>query len=195
MTSATPPYGTYRFSVEDYHRMAEAGILSEDAHVELIEGEIVTMSPLGARHLACVDRLTALLVPGVGPRAIVRVQGSIRLGDRSEPEPDLVLLRPRQDFYAAIPATAGDVLTLIEVMDSSASYDRAIKLGLYARAGSPRSGSSTSTKNGSKSIVARSRVFTQRFRSGRVGRVSRPRRFPTSSSPLIPSWVREADDR
>lgn len=135
MTSATPPYGTHRFSVEDYHRMAEAGILSKDAHVELIEGEIVAMSPLGARHLACVDRLTALLVPGVGPRAIVRVQGSIRLGDRSEPEPDLVLLRPRQDFYATIPATAGDVLTLIEVMDSSATYDRVIKLGLYARAG------------------------------------------------------------
>ncbi|WP_406697314.1 Uma2 family endonuclease [Singulisphaera sp. Ch08] len=133
MASSSPLYETYRFSVEDYHRMAEAGILVEDARVELIEGEIVTKRPIGSRHLACVDRLTGLLARGVGFRAILRVQGSIRLGDRSEPEPDLVLLRPRQDYYAAIPATPGDVLTLIEVMDSSAGYDREIKLGLYAR--------------------------------------------------------------
>jgi Uma2 family endonuclease len=135
MAIAPPQYERYRFTVDDYHRMAEAGILGEDDRVELIDGEIITMSPIGSRHLACVDRLTGLLARGVGLRAIVRVQGSVRLGDRSEPEPDLVLLRPRQDYYATSPATPGDVLTIIEVMDSSAGYDRGVKLGLYARAG------------------------------------------------------------
>ncbi len=135
MATGSPTFERYRFSVDDYHRMAEAGILGEDDRVELIDGEVITMSPIGLRHLSCVDRLNALLVGGLGPRAIVRVQGSVRLGDRSEPEPDLVLLRPRDDFYGTSPATAGDVLTLIEVMDSSAPYDRGTKLGLYARAG------------------------------------------------------------
>jgi Uma2 family endonuclease len=133
MATATPPLERYRFTVDDYHRMAEAGILNEDDPVELIEGEIIIMSPIGLRHLACVDRLNTLLAPGLGPRAIVRVQGSVRLSDRSEPEPDVILLRPRPDFYATSPATPADVLWLIEVMDSSASYDRGVKLGLYAR--------------------------------------------------------------
>src|SRR4051812_31224716 len=97
LESQSPPLERYRFSVEDYHRMAEAGILGEDDRVELIEGEILVMSPIGPRHLGCVDELTVLLIEGLGRRAIVRVQGSIRLGIRSEPQPDLVLIRPRPD--------------------------------------------------------------------------------------------------
>lgn len=137
MAIESPQVERYRFSIDDYHRMAEAGILGEDDRVELIDGEVIAMSPIGQRHLSCVDRLNALLVGGLGPRAIVRVQGSVRLGPRSEPEPDLILLRPRADYYAAEPATGADVLTLIEVMDSSARYDRGTKLGLYAGAGIP----------------------------------------------------------
>lgn len=128
-----PLYERYLFTVEDYHRMAEVGILGEDDRVELIEGEIVAMSPIGLRHLSCVDRLNALLGAGLGRRAIVRVQGSIRLGGRSEPQPDVVLLKPRGDFYATSHATPEEMFCVIEVMDSSAAYDRGVKLALYAR--------------------------------------------------------------
>src|SRR5713101_947248 len=88
------------FSTADYHRMAEAGILGEDDRVELIEGEIVDMTPIGRRHQARVDRLTDLFTESLGKKVIVRVQGSIRLSEHSEPQPDLLLLRRRADFYA-----------------------------------------------------------------------------------------------
>ena len=123
------------FTVVEYHKMAEAGILGEDDRVELIEGEIVQMSPIGRGHLACVDRLNDLLVRGLGDEVIVRVQGSIRLNGGSEPEPDLVLLRRRPDFYASADAGPEDVLLVIEVADSSLAYDYGVKVPLYARAG------------------------------------------------------------
>lgn len=126
-----------QFTRADYHRMVEAGILGEDDRVELIEGAILEMSPIGRRHLASVDRCTRLFVRGLGEGAIVRVQGSIVLGDRSEPEPDLVLLRPRDDFYASDDATFQDVLLIVEVADSSIQYDRQVKAPLYARSGVP----------------------------------------------------------
>ncbi len=91
----------YRFTRDEYHRMVEAGILHEDSPVELIEGEILEMSPIGRRHKAAVDRLTEIFVPAVRGVAIVRVQSSIVLGERSEPEPDVVLLRPREDSTRA----------------------------------------------------------------------------------------------
>src|SRR5262245_41636377 len=122
--TSTALYEPYRFSVEDYHRMAEAGILGKGDRVELIDGEIIAMSPIGPRHLSCDDRIAELLFSGLRRRAIVRVQGSIRLGARSEPQPDLVLLKRRDDFYSKGHAAPPDVLTVIEVMDSSASYDR-----------------------------------------------------------------------
>jgi Uma2 family endonuclease len=131
------PTITHRFTVSDYHRMAEVGILGEDDRVELIEGEIVDMAPLGRRHQARVDRLAELLIRGLGERAIVRVQGSIRLGERSEPQPDLVLLRRRADFYVDADAGAPDILLVIEVADTSLAHDREVKVPLYARAGIP----------------------------------------------------------
>jgi hypothetical protein len=88
------------FTVDEYHRMALAGILTEDDRVELIEGEIVEMTPIGSRHAACVNRLTQLCSGRSGGRAIVSVQNPLRLGERSEPQPDLALLRPTPDFYA-----------------------------------------------------------------------------------------------
>ncbi len=124
-----------RFTQEEYQRMAEAGILSEDDRVELIEGEIVQMTPIGRRHAACVARLTHLFSTVVEGRAIVWVQNPILLTPDSEPQPDVVLLRPRADFYKEADARPNDVLLLVEVADASAGYDRTVKLPLYARAG------------------------------------------------------------
>jgi Uma2 family endonuclease len=124
------------FTVEEYHRMAEAGILSEDDRVELIEGELVTMSPIGSRHAACVARLTALLFPVEG-RGILWVQNPIRLGARSEPQPDVTLLRYRPDFYASAHPGPEDVLLVVEVAETSADSDRSLKIPLYARYGIP----------------------------------------------------------
>jgi Uma2 family endonuclease len=124
------------FTVEEYHRMAEAGILSEDDRVELIEGEIVEMSPIGSRHAAAVKRLLNLFLPAqAASRAILSVQDPIRLGRRSEPQPDVALLRPREDFYASEHPGPEDVLLIVEVAEHSAGYDRGVKVPLYARYG------------------------------------------------------------
>ena len=125
------------FDVHEYHRMAETGILSERDRVELVEGEIVAMTPIGSRHNAAVNRANRALVTAVGDQAIVQVQGSVQLDSRSEPEPDLVLLRPKADFYASAHAGPSDILLLIEMADASLRYDRQVKAPLYARAGVP----------------------------------------------------------
>ncbi|HET7486588.1 MAG TPA: Uma2 family endonuclease [Acidimicrobiales bacterium] len=125
----------HRFTVDEYHRMAEAGIFGEDDRIELLEGEIVDMTPIGSRHAACVNGLTRLFVEAAGDRAIVSVQNPLRLGDRSEPQPDLLLLRPRADDYRGALPEGGDVLVLIEVGDSTAAFDARVKLPLYAAAG------------------------------------------------------------
>jgi Uma2 family endonuclease len=127
----------HRLTVADYYRMGEAGIFAPEAHVELIDGEVIDMAPIGTRHASAVKRLNALLAGCVGARAIVAVQDPLRLSDLSEPETDLMLLQPRADFYAGAHPTAADVLLLIEVADTSARYDREIKLPLYARHGLP----------------------------------------------------------
>jgi Uma2 family endonuclease len=124
-----------RFSVEDYHRMLGAGILSEDDRVELIDGEIVEIAPIGPRHASQVDFLARLLWQRVGSGAIVRVQNPIRLGEHSEPQPDLCLLGPRRDYYRRSHPTAADVLLLIEVAEATAEYDRQVKVPLYGRHG------------------------------------------------------------
>jgi len=115
--------------------MAQTGILEPDARVELIDGDIVEMSPTGRRHNARVDRCNRLFHQSLGDTAIIRVQGSIVLDDNGEPEPDLVLLRPRDDFYDDADATPADVLLIVEVADSSETYDRMTKAPLYARHG------------------------------------------------------------
>jgi len=125
------------FSAAEYERMIETGVLTENDFCELIEGEIVAMSPLGSRHVACVNRLVALLVPLAGASAIVSPQNLIRLNDYSEPEPDIVLLKPRDDFYERALASPSDILALIEVADTTLDYDRTVKAPLYARNGIP----------------------------------------------------------
>ena len=131
------PILRYRFTVDEYYKLAEAGVLTEDSRVELIEGEILMMTPIGRRHAACVDRLTNLLASLVGDRAIVRVQNPILLADDTEPEPDVSLLHPRPDFYAEREPGPGEVFLVIEVADSSLAYDREVKLPLYGRSGVP----------------------------------------------------------
>jgi Uma2 family endonuclease len=125
------------FTASEYHTMLEAGILKEDDRVELIEGEILQMPPIGSYHMGGVNRLNALFTSLLGRRAVVSVQNPFRLSDLSEPQPDLLILRFRDDFYSEqLPAPA-DVLLLIEVADSSLEFDRRIKAGLYARHGIP----------------------------------------------------------
>ena len=125
------------FTVHDYHRMVDAGILSEDDRVELIRGEVVAMSPIGPRHSAAVLRANQTLVRLVGDRAIVGVQGSVRLDEYDEPQPDIYLLRPREDFYASGHAGPADILLIVEMADSSLEYDQTIKMQLYAETGVP----------------------------------------------------------
>jgi len=117
--------------------MAAAGILSEDDRVELLQGEIVEMSPIGSRHAACVNRLTRVLSARLGQQAIVSVQNPVRLSEYSEPEPDLALLHGRDDFYAEALPGAGDVWLVVEVAQSSMAVDREVKIPLYARGGIP----------------------------------------------------------
>ena len=124
----------HQFSVADYHEMLDRGILTERDRVELIRGEVVEKMPFGSLHIACVDRLTLLLILAVGKQAITSVQNPIVLAD-SEPEPDLVLKRPRADFYAADKVRPVDVLLAIEVSDSSLDFDRDVKGPLYAESG------------------------------------------------------------
>lgn len=122
------------FDVEEYHRMAQAGILSEDDRVELIDGEILAMTPIGPRHNAAVDRANRAVMPLVGDEAIVRVQGSVRLSRFNEPQPDVVLLRPQPDFYASHLPGPSDIFLIVEIAESSLGYDREVKARIYAQA-------------------------------------------------------------
>ncbi|MBI3374901.1 MAG: Uma2 family endonuclease [Betaproteobacteria bacterium] len=127
----------HRISVDAYHRMGDAGVFAPDARIELIEGEIFDKVPIGSRHASVVNRLNRIIVQAVGDRAITRVQGPVRLGDLSEPEPDLALLLPRTDYYRDALPGAADVLLIIEVADSTQRLDRRVKVPLYARHGVP----------------------------------------------------------
>ena len=128
--------GHRRFTVDEYLAMERAGILHEDDRIELIDGETVIMPPIGDPHEACTDWLTRLLVPSLIGRAIVRVQGAIRLNDRSAPQPDIAVLRERP-LSEVGPYFPPDVHLVIEVADSSLAYDRGAKLARYAAAGIP----------------------------------------------------------
>jgi Uma2 family endonuclease len=126
----------HRLDVEEYYRMADAGIFGEDDRIELIDGELIDMAPIGQGHAAVVTGLAEVLVLACNRRAIVSPQNPVRLDRWSEPRPDLAVLRRRADFYATgdRPGPA-DVLLIVEVADSSLAFDRGVKLPLYARAG------------------------------------------------------------
>jgi len=122
-------------SIDDYHRMADDGLFAQDERTELIEGEIVEMTAIGNPHAAAVRRLILSFHRALLNRVIVDVQDPVRLGDWSEPQPDVKLLAWKDDLYAEAAPVAADVLLLVEVADTSARYDRRVKAPLYARNG------------------------------------------------------------
>lgn len=123
------------FTLDEYEQLVEAGVLTEDHRVELVEGEIVEMAAKGSRHSACVSRITDLFYQHVRQHAIIRIQDPVRLSGHSELEPDVALLRLRDDLYATSHPHAADVHLLVEVSDTTLAYDRGVKLALYAKAG------------------------------------------------------------
>lgn len=138
MNHAVVAPARHRLTVEDYHRMAEAGIFALADRIELIDGDLIDMAPIGQGHAAMVSGLNRALVMACGDRAIVSPQNPVRLDRSSEPQPDFAVLRPRADFYATgAPPGPSDVWLLVEVADSSLQFDRTVKLPLYARAGIP----------------------------------------------------------
>jgi Uma2 family endonuclease len=131
----TTVIGTRRFSVEEYHRMAEAGILKPNDRVELLDGDIISMAPMSSRHAATVRKITKFFQRALAEKATVSVQLPIRLDDHSEPEPDVALLRADPGDYAEAHPVPSDVRLLIEVAQSSLGFDRDVKIPQYARAG------------------------------------------------------------
>jgi Uma2 family endonuclease len=129
------PLVTRSFTVDEYHRMVEAGILREDDRVELLDGQIVEMSPIGPRHAGCVSALNHLLIRRLGDTVILGIQNPLVLRPRSAPEPDVAVLRRKAGFYRDAHPGPDDVLLVIEVADSSAETDRDVKIPLYAAAG------------------------------------------------------------
>ncbi len=127
----------HRFTVQQYHLMHEAGVFAEGDRYELINGEIREMSPIGIKHAVCVARLTKNFERKLGDQTIIWTQNPIRLSSNSEPQPDLAILKWRDDFYAGALPTPEDILLVIEVADSTIAYDRDVKMPLYAANGIP----------------------------------------------------------
>jgi Uma2 family endonuclease len=130
-----PALATHRFTVEDYYRMAEAGVLRPGARVELLEGEIVDMMPIGPFHSGTTNRLAKFFILLGQDRWDVAIQTPVRLSEHSEPQPDVMLLKPQKHGYLKCHPGPDDVWLLIEVADSSLALDRTQKLPLYGRAG------------------------------------------------------------
>ena len=133
---AIRPVTRHRVTLDEYHRMGEGQVFAPDARIELIEGEILNMAPIGPPHVHYINRLNRALVLAVGDRAVVSVQNSVMLPPDSEPEPDFVLLRPDRLGPSVLPSTH-DALLIIEVADSSLGFDRRVKARLYAKHGIP----------------------------------------------------------
>ena len=131
------PLAGHRFTVDEYHRMGEAGVFHEDDRVELIDGQVVEMTPIGPAHSGCVNRLNALFAPLAGRQSTVSVQNPVVMGEHEEPQPDFAVLRYRADGYRERHPGTPDVLLVIEVADTSVEADRRTKIPLYARTGIP----------------------------------------------------------
>ncbi|WP_069791675.1 Uma2 family endonuclease [Cyanobacterium sp. IPPAS B-1200] len=121
-----------KFAIEEYHQIITSGVLKEDYLIELINGEIFEISPVGFKHASCVKKINYLFAEKLGSKVIIGVQDPIKLNNNSEPQPDIVLLKPRKDFYANDHPTVEDIFLLIEVADSSIDYDRTFKIPIYA---------------------------------------------------------------
>lgn len=128
---------THKFTTQQYHLMHEAGVFGHGDRLELINGEITEMSPIGRKHEVCVTRLNELFFSRLLGKVQIWSQNPIRLEDKSEPQPDFAILKRRDDFYEEALPTPADILLIIEVADSTISYDREVKMPLYAAAGIP----------------------------------------------------------
>lgn len=174
------------FNVHEYHRMVEAGLLSEDSRVELIEGEIIDMRPMGSAHAGTVNRSSAFFHRNLADIVIVSVHDPVRLDDFSEPQPDLALLKPRKDFYSKSHPTPADVLVVMEVAGTSVDYERNVKLPLYARAGIPEAWLMVLRKD----VIE---VHSQP-KNGKYQKVQGLKRGKTLVSPTIPSFSCKVED-
>jgi Uma2 family endonuclease len=137
---SSPAYDIFqrhRLTVAEYYRMGETGILPPDARVELIEGEVIDMPPIGSFHAGTVEYIGHSLRLACGAQALVRMQNPVFLDLHSEPQPDVALVCPRPDFYRSAHPGSADVLLIVEVADATLAYDTQIKLPLYARYGIP----------------------------------------------------------
>lgn len=126
-----------RFNVDDYYRMAEVGIIGRDERVELLDGQVLEMSPIGKTHGMSVDAFTMMMTDAVRGQAIVRIQGVVRLDAFNEPEPDVAILRPPLRKYGEAHPGPEDVFLIVEVGDSSRRFDKKVKLPIYASFGIP----------------------------------------------------------
>ena len=167
------------FTVDDYYRMAETGILTQDDRVELIEGEIITMSPIGNRHGSCVMRLIAVFGALAGKDFILNAQNPVRLNNYSEPQPDISLLKPRNDYYSQGHPTPDDVLLVIEVSDTTLAFDRLIKVPLYARAEVPEVWIADLTGDGVEAYSEPVNGNYQKVRRASRGETLTPERLPS----------------
>lgn len=134
-TSTSITDGPRRFTVEEYNLMGETGVIKPDERVELIEGEIYKMSPKGNKHVVSTTRANSCFRKHLGDRAIVRSQDPIKLGERSEPEPDIALLSPDEKEYVDRDPTPQEILFVLEIADTTLAYDRTKKAQLYTQAG------------------------------------------------------------
>jgi Uma2 family endonuclease len=123
----------HRITVDEYYRMAEVGLIAPDARTELIEGEVIEMPPIGSPHASAIDRLEHLLRPNLGESARIRVQHPVHLDNYSEPQPDLAVVLPKNDFYHSNHPTPADIYLIVEVSQSSFRMDFEVKATLYAR--------------------------------------------------------------
>jgi Uma2 family endonuclease len=184
--SMSVQYKKHFFNVDEYYRMAEVGLLSQDDRVELIEGEIIEMGPIYSTHAGTVCRANAFFNRNLGDTVIVSVHNPVRLNDFSEPQPDLALLKPRKDFYSNSHPGPEDVLVVIEVADTTVNYDRNVKLPVYARAGITEAWLLVLAKG----IIE---VHTQP-KNGKYQRVQRLKRGKTVVSFAIPGFTCKVED-
>ena len=178
---ATETINKKLFTVDEYHRMAEVGILPEVGRFELIRGEIVEMTNPGSPHSGRVNRLTHLFTSRLGGSVVVSVQNPVRLDGRSEPVPDLALLKPRDDFYAEAHPSPEDVLLVVEVSDSTVKYDSSVKAALNADAGIPEYWLLDVTKN---VLVVRTDPAAGAYRNVHIlhrGEAISPQKLPSTS--------------
>ena len=172
-----PPERRHRLSVDDFHRLAESGVLGEDDRVELIGGELIDMTPIGSRHAATVRNLINQLAGQLGNEHWVDAQNLVRLGEDSEPQPDVAVIRRRDHGYATRLPAAEDIRLVVEVADTSLAFDRDVKLPLYARSAVPEA---WLVDLEAERIEVHSRPI-----SGEYGHVDRYRRGMSVSSPIL----------